>query len=521
MTLRPYQADIYQAAREAMRTHRRVFIQLDCGGGKTMIFCEMGKNARAKNLVVWICLPRNELIEQSSETLGEMGVPHGRITASRTESRAFDLHLVSSNTLIRRWDKIKRKPDIIIIDEGHLFYDRQAEIMKRYPDAWIVAVSASPERLDGRGLGELYPVLVNGPPTAWLTERGYLMPFRMFSPPCVGLETVKRTGYEYDENELHELLERNKTYGRSVELYEKHARGKTTLAFARSVKAAHEVAHRFGAAGYTFEAISGKTPKRQRKILIDALRDQKIDGLVNCEIATYGLDVKPIECLIGLRPTTSRALYKQMCGRGSRPSPETGKTECVFLDQVGLYDEFRHPMDPYEWNFNGTKRRKREKDPEDRRLKLCPDLDFQYCDKPSCSGCEHNKTGKKSRAEEVVDCQLREVAPAVPLNDRPQEERREYIDRIGAARKACRDGLDAGEIPKGPIADLLNLYAATGVKNAAMKCYYELNTLRFAVNVPLLAEIARCKNYKPFWTKMKTDDLRRKLPRKPADSLFG
>jgi superfamily II DNA or RNA helicase len=424
------------------------------------------------------------------------------------------LHLVSKDTLIRRYDKIEIPPEFLILDEAHLYYDQQANIQEHYPDARIVGVSASPERLDGRGLSDLYDVLVDGPDIRWLTERGYLVPPRYFAPPFDGLETLHRRGYEYDEADLAELLERRQVYGSAIEHYEKHAAGKTALVFARSVAAAEDVAGRFAARGWRFEPVSGRTPPKQRATLIAALKAGELHGAVTCEIATYGLDVPRVECLIMLRPTLSRALYTQMIGRGLRPYRD--KTECVILDHVGLLAEHGHPLAPYTWQFDGREKRARGATDPDFRLHLCPET-FLWCERPSCVGCEHNTTGRKTRAEHVVDCQLVEEPPPVALEARPLEERQIYQDRLGAALEAARAALDAGDIAAahGPIDEALALGRQIG--RNPMWLYHRLSMGRVSVNVPLLHEIARCEGYKPGWVWFKKKQIRARLAKEKAN----
>lgn len=55
-------------------------------------------------------------------------------------------------------------------------------------------------------------------------------------------------------------------------------------------------------------------------------------ALVGVDIFSVGFNYKPIDCILWLRPTMSPVLWVQGNGRGTRPSPETGKTNCLVLD---------------------------------------------------------------------------------------------------------------------------------------------------------------------------------------------
>jgi len=510
MQLRPYQSDLYTAVRDAFAAgHRRVCMQLATGAGKTAIFSTMTASSKARRNRVWIVVPRDELLTQASETLARLGVDHGRIDARHAESTAFAVHVVSRQTLIRRWAKIKHWPDFLIVDECHLGYRFQADLQARAPEGTkFVGVTASPERLDGLGLSDLYDVLVEGPPLTTLIEQGYLVPITYYAPPLDGLEGVHRRGYEYDEADLAALLERRKVYGSAIDHYQRHADGRSALVFCRSVAAAEDVAHRFSVAGYRFEPISGGTPRAQRVALVDGLRSGELAGLASCELTTYGLDVPRVSCLILLRPTTSKALQVQMIGRGLRTAP--GKTDCVVIDHVNMIEEFKHPYKPHEWAFFGREKRKRQPDPSI-RLRLCP-YTFLYCERPSCVGCEHNTAGRKSRAEAVVDCQLQQVEPPVKLADRPHEEQREYQDRLLDAEARARAALDAGRIDAGAIGEMLAI--ARQIGRQPMWVYWRLCEGRLTINVTLLHEIARQCGYARGWPWYKQKEIAAKLAAK-------
>jgi superfamily II DNA or RNA helicase len=491
-------------------------MQLPTGAGKTIIFSEMAKAAKLKGGTVWIVVPRNELLMQSSESLEKIGVAHGRIAAGVNESLAYHVHCVSKDTLIRRYDKIKRKPDFIIVDEAHLALDRYIEIADMFSESKILGVTATPERLDGRGLSELYDTLVMGPSFGELIEHGYLTTVKYYSPPIDGIGDLHRRGTEYAPDELEDLLLRRKVYGRAIDHYRRHANGKPCLVFCRTVKAASETAQRFCDAGYKFENIDGTMSYKQRQGLISALRDGKIQGLTSCELVTYGLDVPRVECVIMLRPTLSRTLYMQMIGRGLRPYEN--KSECVVLDHVCNLQTHGHPFAEHDWQFYGTEKRGKKKVDPGVTLRLCPEIDFLYCEKRSCDGCPHNTTGRKSRKIEEIEGQLREVENPVKLANRPFTERRQYIDRINGLvddyRNSDKETKDERKkIVSGVVGDMITI--ATALNRKPLWIYFQLTDPKdLTVNVTLLHEIARQKNFKVGWVyfcKRKIEEEKEKI----------
>lgn len=585
--LRDYQSAEYTAVRAQTITHDAVLAQLATGGGKTPIVSEITKSAYLKGRRVWFAAPRNELVGQASAHFTKWGVPHGIIAAGCEESRAYMVHVVSKDTLLRRLDRIKNWPDLLVFDECHIALDAQIKIIAAaalaraalgLPPMKIIGMTATPERLDGRGLSEVYESIVYGPSIPWLTDRGFLSQLRYFAPPIEGLDKIHRKGTEYDADELEALLEKRKVYGDVIGYYEKYgtvkhtsislpgqavirtnenyAKGKPALIFCRSVKSAYETAERFCKAGFNFHCIEGNLPPAELKTLIKALRDGKIDGLTNCDIATYGLDIPRIEYGASIRPTLSRALYFQKVGRILRPYEDaaTGykKEEALFFDHANLVQEHQLPefpgiplfyLDQIDWNFNGREKRAKAKaDPTG--LRLCPHLDYQYCEKPSCSGCplkDPAEIDARKSGLEVVDAKLEERHAPLHFSDLQPEEKRDVQDRIGRATDAVMGGMSVfeelpalGKHPKpeeilareaefkrllsGPVGELLKIAAELG--RSPMWVYFWLtekeNAKRNAegkperktVNVTLVHEIGRQCGYKSGWSWFKIKELR-------------
>jgi superfamily II DNA or RNA helicase len=433
--------------------------------------------------------------EQASEKLEKRGVPHGIIAPGYQESKAFSVHVVSKDTLIRRYDKIKQPPDFCIIDEAHLALERYTEIFDRYPETKFLGTTATPERLDGRGLSEIYETLVLGPSIKKLIENNYLSSFRYFWPPLAGLETVHRRGTEYVADELEDLLQKRKIYGDAVKHYRTHADRKPCLVFCRSIGSARETASHFSDAGYKFECIDGTMTPKQRSALIQGLKDGRLDGLTSCELVTYGLDIPRVECVIMLRPTQSKTLFFQMIGRGLRPW--AGKQDCIILDHVNNIAFHGHPLEEIEWRFGGKEKRKGGK-PELKKeqLKLCPEIQYLYCTKDTCEGCPHNKSGRGKRELDLVDSELKEIDKPVKMAFRVPEERREIEDLIANAVLDFGNGSDR-RIMCEVVTRLLQISKMIGRK--PLWVYRVLTPDRLTVNVTVLHEIARQKKYAPGW----------------------
>lgn len=558
--LREYQNTAVTAARESLKTNRAVVIQMPTGAGKTAVVAEICSLIQKRNKRAWFVVPRTELLQQGSNHLSAWKVPHGIIAPGKNESRAYNIHVVSKDTLIRRYDKIKNHPDVIFIDECHIALDRQIEIARNFPNAKIIGLTATPERLDGRGLSELYNELILGPSIPWLMEHNFLSSLRYFAPKIEGLENLHKKGTDVDADELDELLTKRHIYGDAIKYYKKHADRKPALVFCRNVKSAYEIAERFSVGGYKFFCIEGKMAGGERRRLLNALKDGKIDGLTNCEIATYGLDIPRIEVGICLRPTASRSLYFQMVGRILRSYIEYAmkqnehglwvpdmnnilyqKPYAVFLDHVNNVYEHIEPAYPevppffvpqINWNFHGTDNRKKilcfvckiaktckknntgkatkcgDYIPEaDISLKMCPEC-FMYFSSGVCKNCGCEAEKRRQKELEEVEAELKEMTP-VKLAERPMEERREFVDAINNAAREFNEALRDGNILPGPVGAMLAI--AEKLDRNPLWVYHKLTEeTRLSVNVSLLHEIGRQKNYKPGWARFQQRNLEKR-----------
>src|SRR5882672_761833 len=175
LVLRDYQTDLIARTRAALgRGVRRILLVAPCGAGKTVMMAEMVRSAVAKGRRVHLWAHRRELIDQAATTFIEAADIHtGIIAAGYPSSPLAPVQICSVQTLARRADRVT-VPDIIVIDEAH--HQASATYTKlaaAYPKAIQIGVTASPMRLDGRGLGAHFDEMIVGPSTKDLIAAGY------------------------------------------------------------------------------------------------------------------------------------------------------------------------------------------------------------------------------------------------------------------------------------------------------------------------------------------------------------
>ena len=500
MNLRPYQLETIEAARLAFRGGARsICLQLPTGAGKTAIVTGIINNIvnRGKSRA-WLVAHRDSLLDQIGAHLDKWGVRFGWIRPGHKE-RATQVHVVSVQTLSRRLDSVKHSPDIIIIDEcHHAESSTYKRIVEKFPNAKIIGVTATPERLDGKGLSRTFERLIMGPSLSWLTARDYLVPVDYYAPPIDGLSKIGVRAGDYSADEIEAFLKARKIYGNAVSHYRKIADKSPALVFCRTVQSCYDVAEEFNREGYKFAPLEGSQAKGYRERIMSDFRAGKLDGLTTCELVTEGFDVPRCETVIMLRPTLSRSLYYQMIGRCMRA--DVGKVRGVVIDPVGniaqhtdgdIYSEIV-------WQFYGRENSKKRTEEERAKIaaRFCGQCFACLGNADECPICGAERQKRKAAELEQVDGDLVKIEGGIPLAARTLDERREYRERIDSA---MRDGdIDA----------MLELAKELGYK--PLWVYHEMRKVASAgsVDVPLLHRIARAAGFKPGWVHFQVKNLR-------------
>jgi len=440
ITLRDYQERAVEGVRQAFRSGSRAPLMVaPTGAGKTVIFGFIAGQTAARGKRVLILAHRRELIRQASSKLRETGIAHGIIAPGFTPSRDL-VQVASIQTLGRRIDRVT-PPDLIVIDEAHHAVAGQwAAVVAAFPAARILGVTATPERLDGRGLGiqagGCFDSLVMGPAVRDLIDGGFLSPTRVFAPAdAPDLAGIRTVAGDYAQADLGEAMQRPKIVGDAIAHYVKHAASMPAILFSPSVAHAETMAAALRDAGWRAVAASGKTNPAERDAAIAGLATGAVQVLCSCDIVSEGLDVPAVGCVILMRPSKSLGLYLQQVGRGLRPA--AGKTHLIVLDHAG--NSLTHGMieQPREWSLAGRPKR----DPAD-AARQCPTCYAVHRPASVCPECGHSYATAADAVDragpEQVDGELAEVVASPwasrPLRDVLRNARDEDLPAIALAR---------------------------------------------------------------------------------------
>lgn len=335
MPPRPYQTSlVFEIVKMFANGHNRLIVQLPTGGGKTQIASDLVTRARAKRILYIV--PSDEILDQTSRTLAHAKIAHVTLTAGRKLNLAgVTCLLAMSQTLARRLGTemfADWRPDLIFVDEAHKLIEQHRRVLDQWPCP-VIGLSATPVRLDGKPLNELWPVLICGPSIKSLQRQGFLVSCRTVNAFMPDLSSIRRRGADFDPEQLDAAYSSARVVAQAPNWWLKFARGKRTIAFTSGVHSSMRMVDAYRRRGIRAEHVDGTTPSAQREAALDRLRKHQIDVLFNCNLFVEGLDLVEVECVQLLTATESLSRFMQQVGRGLRPA--RGKRELLLLDHGG------------------------------------------------------------------------------------------------------------------------------------------------------------------------------------------
>lgn len=408
---RPYQtkaiADLRATAMDP------VILYAPTGAGKTAVMCRVTSLAVAKARSVMFMCDSVEILEQTAGTMEWWGIKFGIIHGQHRQRAPWELvHIGTIQTLRNR--TLPRK-DIVFVDECHLARAASWEkVIQHYIDqgAKVIGASATPCRLDGRGLGKLFKQIVYCPSIEDLTRAGHLVPFRIFAPPPPDLSKVHTSQGDFKKDELAQVMDKAKLIGNAVEHYGELGRGRLAILAATGIEHSRHLAAAFVAAGIPAAHCDGMTRPEERARILKSLPAGEIQVLCQVDICGKGYDCPPVSCVIDCRPTQSLARWLQFVGRGIRPYQ--GKIDCLLLDHSGNVHrpEFGLPDQPREWTLEETAtKRKAEDDEAVVRITTCRQCFASF--RPGLAACPHCGAAIVPEERKIIveDGKLEEVKP--------------------------------------------------------------------------------------------------------------
>lgn len=404
-----FQDDIVNQARLKLSTCQSCLIQSPTGSGKTTIGSMIAAGAMRKGKRIMFTVHRDFLVDQTIEAFNNWGIPYSLIVSGYTPDYGAPAQIASIDTLRHRLDKV-RHADLVVVDEAkHSLAPSWLKTLRHFmaKGTKVIGLDATPWRMSGAGLGEVYESMVCGPPVRWLIENGYLADYKAYAPFTPDLSGIHIKQGDYDKHELAERLDTPSICGDAIIHYKRYAMGKRAAAFCVSIMHSEHVAASFNDAGIPAAHLDGTMDRDQRRRILDSLRSGKIKVMCSVEVCGEGLDIKELDAVILLRPTQSLALHFQQIGRALRKCP--GKDRAVILDHANNLRSLGLPDEPIEWSLDGDIERKKRQAEKSLPVRQCPACYRCHRPAPVCPECGHVYI-TEGRSVKQIEGELTEVS---------------------------------------------------------------------------------------------------------------
>jgi superfamily II DNA or RNA helicase len=336
--LRDYQETAVNSVLTKWTEFDRLLGVAPTGSGKTIKFAHIARE-RINSGPVLVLAHRDELLDQARDKIARaVGLVADKEKADERASLESSIVVGSVQTLCRR-DRLDRFPQnhfaTVIVDEAHRsLADSYQRILHHFSDAKTLGVTATPDRGDRRSLGTYFEDIAFEIRLTDMIRAGWLCPIKVKTVPLkIDLSRVGMRAGDYSDEDIATALEPvlDELAGAVVE----YARDRKILIFLPLVDTSYRFAETLRKYGLSAEAICGESP--ERKSILARFSSGETRVLCNAILLTEGYDEPSIDCVICLRPTTIRAFYAQMVGRGTRTHP--GKENLLLLDFLWLSRE--------------------------------------------------------------------------------------------------------------------------------------------------------------------------------------
>lgn len=345
-------------------------------------------------------VPRPELVRQTVAALTRMEVPAGVIASHHHENPEAGVQVALVSSLVRP-QRLERRalwnPDLLLIDETHhLVAKTWQKLIEVFPEAYTVGFTATPIRLDGKGLGRVFGGMVVVVTVKELMAKGWLAPARHYAPELrPDLSEARTRGGDYVATDAAEAMRGSGLVGDAISHYLRLCDGGSALVYASTIQHSMEIAEQFRLAGVPAQHVDGDTRRATREQAIAALERGELKVLTNVSLFAEGLDLPALAAVILLRPTKSLGLYLQMCGRALRPA--TGKEFAMIIDHAANVFNRELCDEDHLWQLADRKRSKKAAGAPVKRCpqcgavtaaaaRCCPECEFEFEVKRSAPG---------------------------------------------------------------------------------------------------------------------------------------
>jgi DNA repair protein RadD len=309
---------------------KRVVLVSPTGSGKSVMGREWVRRKVAAGRRVLMVAHRIELLTQFAGHMQRVGVTPSIIAPGFPSDPFAPVQCASLDTLVAR-GSVPEVDDVLWDECHHAAAETWAPVITQaLHGAHVLGLTATPQRSDGKPLGDIFGAMVVAANYSELLTAGHIVRCRVFRP-----DTYLGSDWAQDP----------------LEAYQKHGHGARGFVFCRSVKDSKELADRFTAAGIPSANVDGKLSQSKRDKAMASFASGDLRLIMNVFVLTEGVDVPDATVCMLARGAGHAGTYLQMVGRVLRPSP--GKESAIFIDLPGVSHEHGAPTADREYGLSG------------------------------------------------------------------------------------------------------------------------------------------------------------------------
>ena len=378
MESRPYQDELVELSLQDLRRGLSPMVCAITGSGKTEMAFRIIREGGFRRVLFLV--PGAVLLSQTSDRARSYGINASCKWPSKSEWRHDVRIMVVTPT--SAYNRMKQglldgfeAPDLVIIDEAHHCYTSadsrdkpgRSSMLVEYlkgQGSKVVGLSATVWRMsDYQGFDELFDTIHHSPTLKEMALDGYLAPLHLITPATANNRVhggAVQSG-EYTARGIEMKNDSSIYTERAVEILKiqqaplEPYQWKQTIVYAISIGHAIRLANILAENGVPTGFVSSRPPNEDEGGLdpsVETDRDEAVERfktgelrvVVNYAIVTEGFDLASAEIVLITRPTKSKALYRQMCGRATRKMK--GKDYGLIIDCTDNWETFGGPMSP-------------------------------------------------------------------------------------------------------------------------------------------------------------------------------
>ena len=398
-------------------------IALPGGTGKSLVIAEFVRRVITQwpNQKILVATHVRELITQSYEELVGLwptcpaGIYSAGLKRRETHLPVTFCGIASIAKRIQEFGHV----DLMLVDEADLIshregtqYRKAIEALKVInPNLRVIGLTATPYRL---GLGTLTDgdiftdIIVDY--TSYdkfnrLVDDGFISPLIAKKTDVeLNVDGVHVVGGEFNRGELQAACDKELVTRAALEeaLVLAHDRNHW-MAFCTGTTHADHTRDMLIEMGISAVSVHSNLPggDDERDENLRLFKAGMVRTVVGVNVFSRGFNFRPTDCLLIMRPSMSPAWWVQALCRGTRPSPETGKQNCLVLDYAGNTRRLGPINDPV------LPRKKGAKGSGMVPFRICPVCQtYNHTRVKFCSSCQYEFPEVVKIAETASDLDL-------------------------------------------------------------------------------------------------------------------